>query len=82
MSKSEVPAPAPTPKFPLVSEEFMAALKALPIPEMFPFNTCTGEQALKQWGFAQGVLFVKAMIKQSNDAARKSNTDMTVQFKQ
>lgn len=60
----------------------MAALKALPIPEMFPFATCTGEQALKQWGFAQGVLYVKSMIHQAHEQHRKAATDMTVKFNQ
>lgn len=53
-------------QMPAVSEEFIAWLKAQAIPEIFPFSSMTGEDALKQMGYSQGVLFLKALIIQQH----------------
>ena len=47
---------------PSVSEEFLAWLRGVMIPEVAPFASLTGETAIKQVAFAQGILFLKAKI--------------------
>lgn len=51
-------------------------MKALPIPEIYPFASATSEQALKQWGFAHGVLYVKALIQRGLDAQQNPAMDV------
>jgi hypothetical protein len=71
--KDEKPDPMPA-----VSEEFIAWLRRVPIPNVFPFETQTGEQALKQMGLSQGVLILKTKIYLHHKSNQERKTEMTV----
>jgi hypothetical protein len=77
------PVPVDRPvQLPGVTPELAAAIKALPIPELTPFNKATGEDALKQWGFSMGILHVKMLVAKSLEAQNQNKLTTTVKLPQ
>jgi hypothetical protein len=79
----------PTPQEPLltgVTPELVESIRHLGIPELFPFATATSEQALKQWGFAYGVIWFKQKLAQALAAQQRKDkfdpNQMDIHFKQ
>lgn len=67
-------APAEREVMPAVSPEFMAWIRKVMIQELHSFSTMTPDQALKQIAFANGILWLKALIYQGNEANRQRTT--------
>lgn len=59
-------------RMPAVSDEFIAWVRSVQIPELHGLSTLTGEQALKQVSYSHGVLFLKALIRQGHEANKNT----------
>lgn len=63
---------------PAVSADFMAWLRKVLIPELHSFSAMTPDEALKQIAYANGVLWLKAVIHAGNEANQKRIESMTI----
>lgn len=78
--KEAGPKPDPKPAMPGVSPEFMAWLRGVMIPEIVAFSAMGPNEALKQVAFANGMLWLKAIIYQAHaeNQKRTAGERMTV----